>query len=347
MDAAYQRNLFIQWIKLNSIDVDFERICRLDDKVNEIDITGRGFNFLSGEDNKFYYLSKDGKKEALSQDAFPFVDKVAWSNDGNKVVLSYPDGSNLYYDFTSNKKITLPAGAEDFSFDSDSNEIAYKFVNNSSENNWLVVSDIKNNKMSPIEHLGDNGKTVEVNWSPTNQVVALYHESTGLSSEEVYFLGLHGENFRSLKVNGSNFKGIWSPQGDRILYHVISPDNDYNPILGIADANGDNIGNHNFMLGLTTWVDKCNFAKDNITVYCAVPVNLPVGAGMYPEIVNKSEDVFYKIDLTTGIAKLIAYPMLSEKLDKFQVKKLFISDDGTKLYFWDNWTDKVYTMRLK
>ena len=36
MDAAYQRNLFIQWIKLNSIDVDFERICRLDNKVNEI-----------------------------------------------------------------------------------------------------------------------------------------------------------------------------------------------------------------------------------------------------------------------------------------------------------------------
>ncbi len=318
----------------------------LDEKVSEVNTTGRGFNFLSGEDNKFYFL-KDGKKVALSQNTFPFVDEVTWSNDGNKVVLSYPDGSNLYYDFTKNKKITLPTGAENFSFNSDSNEIAYKFVNNSSENNWLVVSDIKNNKTSPIEHLGDNGKTVEVSWSPNNQVVALYHESTGLDSEEVYFLGLHDENFRSLKVNGSNFKGIWSPQGDRILYHVISPTNDYNPILGIADANGDNIGNHNFMLGLTTWVDKCSFAKDNKTVYCAVPVNLPTGAGMYPELANKSKDVFYKIDLTTGISKLIAYPMLSEKLDKFQVKKLFISDDGTKLYFWDNWTKKIYMMRLR
>ena len=36
MDTAYQRSLFTQWIKLNGIEIDFDRICRLDDKVNEI-----------------------------------------------------------------------------------------------------------------------------------------------------------------------------------------------------------------------------------------------------------------------------------------------------------------------
>jgi len=319
----------------------------LDEVVSDINASGVGLSFLSGEDNKFYYLGSDGKKILLSQEAFPFVDEVVWSNDSNKIVLSYPDGSNIYYDFTKNKKVSLPAGAENFSFDSNSDNIAYKFVNNTSENNWLVVTDIQNNQMLPVEHLGDNGGSVQVSWSPNNQVVALYHEATGLASEEVFFLGLNDENFRSLKVNGSNFKGIWSPGGDRILYHVINPDNNYNPLLAIADANGDNIGNHNFILGLTTWVDKCTFASDNTTVYCAVPVNLPTGAGMYPELVNKSEDVFYKIDLVTGVSTLIAYPVLSAELDKFQVNKLLVSEDGTKLYFWDNWTEKIYSMRLR
>ena len=36
MDSAYQRGLFSQWVELNGIDVDFERLCRLDDKVNDV-----------------------------------------------------------------------------------------------------------------------------------------------------------------------------------------------------------------------------------------------------------------------------------------------------------------------
>ena len=113
-----------------------------------------------------------------------------------------------------------------------------------------------------------------------------------------------------------------------------------------ADASGDNIGNNNFNLGLTTWIDKCVFAGAN-KVYCAVPVGLPQGAGLYPDLVNDKADVFYEINLTSGISKLIAYPILSEELDQFQVKRLFISEDGSQLYFWDKWTEKIYSLRLR
>ena len=36
MDAAYQRGLFVEWLKLNEVTIDYERLCRLDDKINEI-----------------------------------------------------------------------------------------------------------------------------------------------------------------------------------------------------------------------------------------------------------------------------------------------------------------------
>ncbi len=318
-----------------------------DDPVQSIKITGKGFVFLDKRDHRFYYLTAGGKKILLDSESFKFVDKVTWSNNGDKVILQYPDGRNIFYDLVKRKKKLLPKNAEDFSFDWHDNKLAYKFISPNIDDNWLVVNNFQDNSLKPIEPLGKNADKVEVSWSPTEQVVALYREATGLDSEEVFFLGLNNENFKSLKVNGSNFKGIWSPDGQKILYHVVPPDNSYNPVLWIVDATGDKIGNHNFNLGLKTWVDKCAFTSDSQIVYCAVPINLPQGAGLYPELVDQSEDVFYKIDLKTGLNTLVAYPVLSAKLDKFQVKKIFISSDNSKLYFWDKWTNQIYYMFLK
>ncbi len=319
----------------------------LDGQVKAVNYNGQNLLFLNEADNKFYALSSDGKKILLSEESFPFVDKVVWSADNNKAVLEYPDGSNLLYDFSRRKKIMLPSEGEGFAFDKSAKRLAYKIVTNNEDSNWLVVSDIQTQQVKPIEPIGNKSDSVEVNWSPNNQVVALYHEPRGLDSEEVYFLGLRDENFKSLKVNGSNFKGVWSPNGQWILYHVINSNNNYNPVLWIASASGDKIGNYNYNLHLNTWVDKCVFTPDSQAVYCAVPTSLKEGAGLYPELVGQGEDVFYKIDLKSGLAKLIAYPVLNNNLSKFQVQKLFISRDGTRLYFWDKLSQKVYSLRLR
>lgn len=318
----------------------------VDGVVREASLTSSGFNFLSGEDDKFYRLTLDGEQLPLSGQEFPFVENTVWANDSSKVILEYPDGANVVYDFTKNKQTTLPLGLEDPVFDSSSDNIAYKFIGASEDENWLVVSDTENSRAEAIEPIGGEGDKVQVSWSPNNQIVALFHEPIGLSREEVFFIGLKGENFKSLVVEGSNFQGKWSPGGDRILYHVISPENNYNPRLWVADASVASIGSNNFNLGLSTWVDKCVFAE-RLKVYCAVPIDLPQGAGLYPDLVNNSPDVFYEINLSSGISKLIALPILSEEIDSFQVKKLFISDDKSKLYFWDSWTDGLYYLRLR
>ena len=234
----------------------------LKEKLVGVNLEANGFNYLSAEDNKFYRWSLSGKnKLPLSQETFAYVDDVTWSPDGRKVILEYPDGSNIVYDFTRNKKATLPTGAEDLEFDSSSDNIAYKFVGGNEEDNWLVVSDVGNTSARAVEPVGNQGHNVQVSWSPNNQVVALYHKPIGLNREEVFFVGLKGENFKSMVVEGTNFTGKWSPDGRRILYHVIRSDNDYNPVLWIVDAQAGNIGNNNFLLGLSTWVNKCIFAS--------------------------------------------------------------------------------------
>jgi hypothetical protein len=76
MDTAYQRGLFREWLNLNDVTIDYERLCRLDYKINEIlidkeeeDIRYRRWsikklwldNFLSfGENNEIEYKNLNG-----------------------------------------------------------------------------------------------------------------------------------------------------------------------------------------------------------------------------------------------------------------------------------------------
>lgn len=321
----------------------------IDEEIQDVSAVQNGFVYLNSGDNKFYRIDLNGNQSLLSDKEFPFVDQVEWSADGNKVVLEYPDGANIVHDFIKNKTTTLPKGLEDPNFDNSSENIAYKFIGGE-DDNWLVISNINNNTAEVIESLGDNKDKVQVVWSPANTVVALYHKPIGLNKEEVYFVGLQGENFKSMVVDGFNFEGLWNNKGTRLLYHVIDGDNNYLPTLWIVDAMGDNIGNNNFNLGFNTWVDKCTFAQNDKVVYCAVPMTLPEASGLYRDYLNESPDVFYKIDLTTGVGELIALPVLSEdnqQINSFQVGKLMLTNNDSQIVFLDNFTNGIYSLKLR
>ena len=107
MDSAYQRGLFSQWVELNGIDVDFDRLCRLDDKVNDVlvnmgeeDIRYRRWsisklwldNFLSfGGDNVVEYESLKGLTVVNSLPA----------NQGGKTIFSIDSLLFLFFGKTT------------------------------------------------------------------------------------------------------------------------------------------------------------------------------------------------------------------------------------------------------
>ena len=107
MDTAYQRRLFSQWVELNGIDVDFDRLCRLDDKVNDVlvnlgeeDIRYTRWsisklwidNFLSfGGDNTIQYDSLKGLTVVNSLPA----------NQGGKTIFSIDSLLFLFFGKTT------------------------------------------------------------------------------------------------------------------------------------------------------------------------------------------------------------------------------------------------------
>lgn len=311
---------------------------------------GQGVNFYNTQDNKFYTLSADGRKMLpLSNQEFYEVEDVAWSADKSKIVISYPDGSKVLYDFNKDKPTTLSKEVTEPVFSSQ-DKVAYKYVAENSADNWLAVTDLLGGQVNLIESLGDNADAVQVAWSPNSQVVALYGKPVGLNKSEVFFIGLNNENFKSLVVEGTDFKGLWSPDGSKLLYHAVISDNNFNPNLWVVDVDEDNIGRHKFNLGLSTWIDKCVFA-DALTVYCAVPRELPQGAGLYPEIVGATDDLIYKINLANGYKEIIADPIFSNEStnqeNKFSISALQVSKDGRMLFFWDSLTQQIYKVYLK
>lgn len=301
---------------------------------------GQGVQYYNPNDGKFYRIDSQGRAIAISDKVFHNVQKVTWSPDKNKAILEYPDNSKIFYDFDQKRQVTIPKHWQDFSFSPDSQRLSSKSLGLDVENRFLVISDSDGTKAQALEEIGNNADKVYPSWSPNGQSVAMFTRGLDFDRQEVFFVGLNGENFKSTIIEGRGFKSAWSPQGDRLLYSVYSSRDDMNPSLWLVNAQGEAIGSGRTDLGLNTWVNKCTFAG-NDKVYCAVPESLPQGAGLFPELANSTKDDLYVIDLKTGQKKLIAVPESS-----YNISQIMVSGNQKNLYFTDKQSQKLYKIDL-
>lgn len=306
----------------------------LPQNTSAVDLSTNGsLRFYDQTNNKFFKLTPAGDKVEMSSREFPNVQNVAWSPKSDEAILEFPDGSNIYYNFNNNKTASLPREAEGFNFASAGNEIAYKFVTANPDDNWLVVASPDGSNSIAVEHLGDQTANVVANWSPAGNVAGLYRKSSGLDSQEIFLLGKSGENFKSISAPGRGFEAQWAPGGKQMLYSVYSTNNGYRPELHIVSAQGDDIGRFDKSLNLRTWPEKCVFAGDGLNLYCAAPLYLEQGSGIYKEVAADVPDTIYKINVKTGYKERIARPVNESGFGFFTVSKLMLAPDESYLYF--------------
>lgn len=299
-----------------------------------------GVQYYNKTDGYFYKIDQNGNEVKMSDRVFHNVSDVTWAPSKNKAVLEYPDGSKILYNFETKKQTNLPSHWQDFSFSPQSDQIIAKSIALDPDNRFLTVASEDGSKVVNVEEIGTN-TTVKSSWSPNNQIVATYTKSLDFNRQEVFFIGLNGENFKSTTVEGRGLTYEWSKTGDRLLYSVYNTNSDMKPLLWIVDAQGDTINQNRQSLKINTWADKCTFAS-NTEIYCAVPKDLPTGAGMVRDLANDKSDELYKIDLTTGAKKLIATPD-----GKFNVKEIMVNDNQSQLTFSDKNTGLLYKVKLK
>ena len=293
----------------------------------------------------FYEIDSLGSKKLLTDQVFYDVENIVWSPSKSQAIIEYPDGFKVMYDFNKKRQYTLPKNWQEFSWDSSGSRIVFKSMSKYPENTWLAVARPDGSQAKPIEHMGDNADKVTVSWSPNNQVVAFSAtgQPRGVWEQEMLLIGLHGENFKSLVVDGRGFEPKWSPQGDKIAYSVYSVEFGYQPRLYIVNAQGDEIGRDKKNVNLATWAHKCTFNQSGSILYCAVPKDLPEGAGMIPELAKNTRDDFYKVNVGTGEVSFLA----EGAMGGYNVSEIYLSKDEDILYFVDKNTEKLRYLRLK
>lgn len=290
---------------------------------------------------KFIRITPDGKISYMSDKVFHNVDEVVWSPNKNEAILEYPDGANILYNFRTKKQFTLPKHWEDFSFSPQGNDVAAKSLSDNPEYNWLVVSSPDGATLRPIERLGENFEKVYNNWSPNNQVIAMYAESKDFDRQNLYFIGQNGENFPLTIIEGRGFEGLWNKTGDNLLYSVYNSASQFKPLLWTVTTGDDSMSQYRKKININTWASKCAFCS-NTELYCAVPESLREGSGIYPEVADGTPDNIYKIDIATGAKKFIARPE-----DNATVDQIIVSEDEKYLYYTDKATGIMKKIILK
>ncbi len=318
-----------------------------DDPVKGATLSSDGMsNFYYDEQSgHFYEIDNLGNKKLLTDQIFYDVENINWAPTKEKAIIEYPDGFKVMYDFSKEKQYTLPKNWQEFSWDSGGDRIVFKSMSQYPENTWLAVAGSDGSQAKPIEHMGDNADKVIVSWSPNGQVAAFSATGNprGTWEQEILLIGQHQENFKSLVIDGRGFEPKWSPYGDKIVYSVYSDNSDYQPRLYIVDAQGESIGKNKINVNLATWAHKCTFNNSGAFLYCAVPEELPEGAGLIPELAENSRDDFYKINAFTGEITFLA----EGAMGGYNVKDIYLSSDEQYLYFVDKNTERLRSLKLK
>ena len=296
------------------------------------------YNKSSGE---LYTLDENGNKKLLTAKKFKEADSITWSAAGNKAIMKFPDNATIIYDFVRDEQITLPSTWEDFSFNPTGTQFAFKDLENDDNKKFVGTTNSDGSGIRYVEYIGTKENKVQVQWSPSNQIVATYSQGTNGDFSKLLMIGHNQENFRGIDVNGYNVEYQYTPTGDRMVYSAQNGYSDHKPVLYIVDASGERIGYNNNSLQLNTWASKCTFAGTD-TMYCAVPNEMPTGAGWYKELADNIPDSIYKINLNTGTKSFVAQPNVQYTIDQITV-----SEDGSNLFFTDKASQTVHKIRLQ
>lgn len=301
---------------------------------------GDSVNYYDADQKRFYRVDENGAITKVGDQIFANASNVVWASNASDAVVEFPDGSNIRYNFETNDQVTLPAHWDDFSFAPSSESLAFKSNALDPDERWLAISDLDGGSARKIQHLGENGDILNVDWAPNNQVVGTWSKTDGLSRSELFFLGFNGENFPLSKLHGLNFEGRWTPSGKQMMYSVIHQSTNFNPTLWLVDGSGSSMGQNRKPIGLQTWTEKCTFASESVA-YCGVPTSLPQGAGLIPSVANETPDNIFRVNLENGTVAKIATPSAD-----INVAAMTVSADGSTLFIHDRFSKGIKKIQL-
>lgn len=215
-------------------------------------------------------------------------------------------------------------------FSPDGKKIAYQ------KNNGLLTSDLDGkNQRTLIREL--NLRDIIMKWPDAN-TIALVSKPSGIAPGSVWFFDIRNLSMSKVIDNLFGLEALFSSDSNSFVYSYTNQ-NGQDLKLAIYDAKG----NSKIINNVSTLVDKCAFAKDQINIYCAVPKswsNFAVLPDDYYKNTSTTNDNIWKINTITG-EKMLIY----EKVGN--ISNLVVNEDESNIFFISKENQFLYKLDVK
>lgn len=307
--------------------------------------------YASKETGNIYQTFADEIKEKkFSSTLIPKIEEAFFANGGDSVILRYLKNDTItietYLGVLPKEELgsdTTGSYEMKGSFLADNiNEVAV-----SSDGTRLFYLLNSSSGVSGITLTFKDGKRAQLfqsdftEWLPVWNAANTISLTTKPSGTVLGYMYNLGTDKRFSKVIGgiNGLTTLASPSGNSVLY------TDSNLSLSLYDIRtGDGKG-----VGLRTEPEKCVWAKDSITLYCAVPKFVP--SGTYPDSWYQGEvsfsDQIWKVNTLTGVTTLLLDPGLAVGGEEIDGIKLQIDASETYLFFVNKKDSFLWKVDLK
>ena len=300
--------------------------------------------FYSQDNGNVWQVSFDGTGlTRMSSTVLDNLAQIIWSPDKKKVISIYKDEeenvSKYSYNYDTGKATSLGAYTGEIAWSSDSNKIAYQYTNDLANQNNISTANADGTNWKNI--LDTRLKNLNIDW--VGSQIAFWEKPSGLAPGSLFLLNPLNKSLDKILSNIYGFSLKWSPIGNKILY---SKTNNQGKNIGLYAALKDGSGETG--AGISTFAEKCVWASDNRTIFCAIPKSISADY-ILPDDFYKgvfvSDDDFVKINLDTNEKTNLLEDW--ERGDgTYDATNLFLSPLEDYLFFVNKLDGLLYSIEL-
>jgi len=280
----------------------------------------------------------------LSETIFTNILKIDWSNNQDKVLLTFEDNGKIRYslfDLTQDLTYLLPSyiTAIDFSFD-DKNFVIYHQEEN---NNYLATLSLDGTKETKLLEI--NFSNIEIFSLDKDNLIFYQKPAPLMPIEGVFTYNLKTKNLTTLPIYLYDTAKIYgleampSKNGDYLLFSATDYQNKNLELYVFEIAE-----NKFFKMPFASFVDKCTFTNDSKNIYCAYSNSFSNNDFSYPFDyylgLISSQDSFAKVNLETG-----EFTIFTENTP-FDANNLQVSENEDFLVFINKYDGLIYKLKL-